>query len=198
MMDNSSHGIAFFPTDNSVEVIPKSWVIQDGEKAYYPPHGTKSVKKLVKRGDDPSLEWPLFDVKVYKWFGMLNIIIEHLKVSVNAFTILKHFIDNYESARKRLPDAVNNSDLSSAETTGRNKSILPSLPPHPAQTFEMIEFDRNDIVGQEIQFTLNEPSSEINSVRDSPAVLETDFSTTSVTVGHAAVVYDDSGSVKLT
>ncbi|XP_035711837.1 uncharacterized protein LOC110855417 isoform X2 [Folsomia candida] len=103
-------GIASFEDDNSVAVISKAWMCENNLEIYYPPSGTKSIKKLVKKNLAPGDSWPKYKVKILKWF------------------------ETYEAAHTKLNDATLTSDLSGAEI-GKRRSIptsLPSFPTHPA------------------------------------------------------------------
>lgn len=68
-MDKSTHAVVIFLEENSVAVVPRSWV-SDGTKCSYPPKkGFTGLKKAVKNGGPPLEDWKIYDIKVFKWFG---------------------------------------------------------------------------------------------------------------------------------
>ena len=67
--NSKTHAVVNFTIDNSVEVVPKTWVMADHKHTYFPPLGVKKLKKMVKDGVPPDPKWQTFECRIYKWFG---------------------------------------------------------------------------------------------------------------------------------
>uniref|UniRef100_A0A9J8B1A7 Uncharacterized protein n=1 Tax=Cyprinus carpio carpio TaxID=630221 RepID=A0A9J8B1A7_CYPCA len=88
------HIVSFLET-NEVEVVPSSWV--DGDQCVWPRLRGESLTKAVKLAMKPKKEWKIFKVK------------------------LLYTTDNYDDARKKLPEAELFSDIQSDTESGAKK-----------------------------------------------------------------------------
>ncbi|ROJ30501.1 DNA-directed RNA polymerase II subunit RPB1 [Anabarilius grahami] len=88
------HIVSFLET-NEVEVVPSGWV--DGDQCVWPRLRGESLTKAVKLAMKPKKEWKIFKVK------------------------LLYTTDNYDDARKKLPEAELFSDIQSDTESGAKK-----------------------------------------------------------------------------
>ncbi|KAL2098104.1 hypothetical protein ACEWY4_007311 [Coilia grayii] len=108
------YAVVLFTETNEVEVIPMSWLSVDQKIAFWPPYKqAEKAKAAVQNVTEPDETWGEFFVQVFKTY------------------------DTYEAARKRLPQAMKRSSLTSEDEGGkrvRMASTKKSAPkPHPQQ-----------------------------------------------------------------
>lgn len=60
--------IAHFTGDDSLYVVPMTWVIAE-KKCYFPPTCDKAAKKLIKAQSAFQEDWPLYDIKILRRYG---------------------------------------------------------------------------------------------------------------------------------
>ena len=63
--------VVTFLIDNSVDVIPSTWIIEgDQTKCHFPSNRPKGFKKLQENSiSSHNPEWPIWDIKIEKLFG---------------------------------------------------------------------------------------------------------------------------------
>ncbi|OXA50343.1 hypothetical protein Fcan01_15298 [Folsomia candida] len=66
---NSTHAIVHFPSDDTVEIVPTSWLNYQATHCQFPPTGEKGVKKIKKRSGAPLNHWAVYEAAVLKYFG---------------------------------------------------------------------------------------------------------------------------------
>ncbi|KAG1930486.1 hypothetical protein F2P79_022252 [Pimephales promelas] len=118
------HIVSFLET-NEVEVVPSCWV--DGDQCVWPRLRGESLTKAVKLATKPKKEWKIFQVKVL------------------------YTTDNYDDARKKLPEAELFSDIQSDTESGAKKPrrIMKS---YRLQNFRLLsDSDDDDNEGQNLK-----------------------------------------------
>jgi hypothetical protein len=69
-MDNKKFAVVHFPCDNSVEVVPRQWMLEGEKSSKYPPERFRgSIKNAVKNVVEPQDDWLIYEIEIYKWFG---------------------------------------------------------------------------------------------------------------------------------
>ncbi|OXA51644.1 hypothetical protein Fcan01_13905 [Folsomia candida] len=97
---NSTHAIVHFPSDDTVEIVPTSWINDQATHCQFPPAGEKGVKKIKKRSGAPLSHWAVYEVTVLKYF------------------------DSYEAAAETLPRAITGNKLSDSEVQSGTRSKM--------------------------------------------------------------------------
>ncbi|CAL8129148.1 unnamed protein product [Orchesella dallaii] len=137
-MELDTHAIVCFEEENSIAVVPLSWIKDDVNGltvCSYPPQGklsTRGLKKAVKKSENAQDSWPDYNVRVIKTFRKkpVQIISSHNKNSI---------INGLRKRSQKAIDATVTSDLSDVGTSRRKRFIPPStLPDHPA-LFGLVE-----------------------------------------------------------
>lgn len=71
-LKEKTHAIVHFISENTVEIVPKNWIVGDNQ-CYYPPV-KNGVPLLVKKSVPFNGSWGTpFPVKILKWFGKIII-----------------------------------------------------------------------------------------------------------------------------
>ncbi|OXA48766.1 hypothetical protein Fcan01_16632 [Folsomia candida] len=106
---NSTHAIVHFPSDDTVEIVPTSWLNDQATHCQFPPTGEKGVKKIKKRSGAPLNHWAVYEAAVLKYF------------------------ESYETtAAEKLPRAItgnkfSDSEIHSGTRTKISSSTLPAI-----------------------------------------------------------------------
>ncbi len=66
--------IFHFFTDESVAVVPATWIFQEDDKVkcYYPAYHTSKMKKTVKKCTEFQSDWPVYEGRVIHSYGNFN------------------------------------------------------------------------------------------------------------------------------
>ena len=74
-MDSRQFSVVFFPSDNSVEVVPTNWLSADQKQCPFPLGKSKGLKKLQKNANSvPDSAWPTWDVSLAKTYSKAGIV----------------------------------------------------------------------------------------------------------------------------
>lgn len=66
------YSVVEFTKDNTIEVIPSSWMKADRTFAHWPRFKSQSqYLKLVREGKEPDKTWELLDIRFFKTTGIL-------------------------------------------------------------------------------------------------------------------------------
>lgn len=63
------YAIVHFKVDDSVEAVPSSWILSDGNTCYFPAALNKSVRQKIKKSEPYDPEWSCFNCRVIKYYG---------------------------------------------------------------------------------------------------------------------------------
>jgi hypothetical protein len=61
--------IVEFESNNSVAVVPLSWLAKDRRSTMWPPYKSQRIDAAVKKLEQPGLNWSSFQVKLMKTYG---------------------------------------------------------------------------------------------------------------------------------
>lgn len=69
--------VLHFPADNSVEVVPSSWVVNgnDGKECFWPPSTGARLRETIIARQSPGCEWKVFHVAILGEYGMENYLV---------------------------------------------------------------------------------------------------------------------------
>ncbi len=69
-MEFKKFSVLFFPSDNSIEVVPSKWISEDKKTCPFPLAGVVNFKELQKDSNSsPDPSWPIWEVVVKKTYG---------------------------------------------------------------------------------------------------------------------------------
>jgi len=69
-MDLKAFSVVYFPSDNSIEVVPSSWLSTDQGTCPFPTIQGKGFKDLQQNPNStPDTAWPVWNVEVKKTYG---------------------------------------------------------------------------------------------------------------------------------
>lgn len=68
-MDNLPFAVVIFEADNSVEIVPKTWILKENNCKFPADETKKSLRKLVKTQSPPKSDWETYVTKHYGFYG---------------------------------------------------------------------------------------------------------------------------------
>lgn len=104
----SSWTVVEFIDTNTVEAVPTKWI--SGDKCYWPPLSRFKTVAEIKSNVSPNLDWPLYNMRVFKDATFGN---KHRTTLLNHFYEFYYFLDDYMIARNKAKKAEVTSDLNS-------------------------------------------------------------------------------------
>lgn len=80
-MKLKTFSVVHFPTDNSYEVVPSSWISEDQISAYFPSNKPKGFQTLQSSSDGVAdSSWPTWEISIIKSYGKKISFCPHLKI----------------------------------------------------------------------------------------------------------------------
>lgn len=71
---STTFAVVCFTEDNSVSVVPTSWL--DNDEAYWPPYDVqKRIDKAVKEAEKPKENWKTYHVRILGVTGIYNLLV---------------------------------------------------------------------------------------------------------------------------
>jgi len=79
-----NYSVVHFSVDNSIEVVPSSWILPEQDKCHFPivqPKGFKRIQENWESSPDPS--WQIWEVAIKKTYGEFESFIAVMEVLNN-------------------------------------------------------------------------------------------------------------------